>query len=200
MNIHSLLPVIGLLFVAAITPGPNNVLVMDASARRGRVAASAVVLGVVLGSLLLLGLLSLGAGRALQTFPGLRATLCIGGGAYLAWLGVALIARGAGNSDQQAHRRVPASVWGVAAFQLLNPKAWLLITTALAAMPEVGGVLGLAALITLLSSLCLSAWAVAGSTASRWLALPGVRLWFDRSMGGLLALSALGISAAAFFP
>jgi threonine/homoserine/homoserine lactone efflux protein len=200
MDVHSLLPIIGVLSAAAITPGPNNFLVMDASARGGMVAAGAVVLGVLLGSLLLLALVFLGVQQALQTFPMLRAALSVGGGAYLAWLGVALMLRGAGNPDRQTQRVLPASVWGVAVFQLLNPKAWMLITTALAAMPDAGGVVGLAVLIALVSSICLSAWAVAGSASSRLLAQPGPRLWFDRSMGGLLALSALGVIVGEFVP
>jgi threonine/homoserine/homoserine lactone efflux protein len=201
MQLESLLPVIGVLVAAAITPGPNNFLVMDASSRGGATAAGTVILGVVLGSLLLLALISLGLGRALHTFPAVGMALGIGGGAYLAWLGIALILRGAGARDRKVPTRTaPASVWGVAGFQLLNPKAWMLITTAFAAMSEAGGVVGLAALMVLVTSLCLSVWAVAGSLASRLLARPQARLWFDRSMGGVLAVSALGVIAGTVAP
>jgi threonine/homoserine/homoserine lactone efflux protein len=54
-------------------------------------------------------------------------------------------------------------------------------------------VLQLAALIAVISSACLSIWALAGTVSARWLARPRARLWFERTMGALLALSAAGI-------
>jgi hypothetical protein len=62
MQDHVWLPVTGVLVIAAITPGPNNFMVMEASARGGAAAAGSVVLGVVLGSLGLLSLVSVGVG------------------------------------------------------------------------------------------------------------------------------------------
>jgi threonine/homoserine/homoserine lactone efflux protein len=190
METHSLLPVIGVLVAAAITPGPNNFMVMEASARGGFAAAWSVVLGVVLGSLLLLALIVAGVARAMQMFPVIGTVLSVGGGAYLAWLGASLFLRHQRDGEVQ-RSATPASVLGVASFQLLNPKAWLLTTTAAAAMTGNGGVFTLAALTVVVTSICLSIWALAGRASSRLLQ-PG-RLWFDRTMGGLLALSAVGI-------
>lgn len=191
MESHSLLPVIGVLVAAAITPGPNNFMVMEASARGGFAAARKIVLGVVLGSLLLLGLIAAGVGQAMHAWPIIGVALSVGGGGYLAWLGVSLILRR--ESHEAARTAVaPASILGVASFQLLNPKAWVLTTTAAAAMSEDGQIVTLAGLTVLVTSACLSVWAAAGA-ASRRLFKARVRLWFDRTMGGLLALSAVGI-------
>ena len=44
MQDHVWLPVTGVLVIAAITPGPNNFIVMEASARGGATAAGSVVL------------------------------------------------------------------------------------------------------------------------------------------------------------
>lgn len=191
METHSLLPVIGVLIAAAITPGPNNLMVMEASARGGFAAASSVVLGVVLGSLLLLALIVVGVAQAMQVFPVIGTVLSVGGGAYLAWLGASLFLRRERGGEAQ-RSTAPASVLGVASFQLLNPKAWLLTTTAAAAMNGNGGVFTLAALTVVVTGICLSIWAVAGSASRRFLQ-PRGRLWFDRTMGSLLALSAVGI-------
>lgn len=198
MNIQALLPVLGVLIVAAITPGPNNFMVMEASARRGIAAAAAVVLGVVLGSFGLLALISFGVGAAMHRYPMLGLALSIVGGAYLAWLGASLILSRRGGSADEVPRGVPTTLWGVAAFQLLNPKAWMLIMTAVAAMSGNGTVVALAALIALVSSACLSLWALAGTASSRLLARPRTRLWFDRIMGAVLALSAARIIIDAF--
>lgn len=193
MEIHAWVPVVGVLVVAAITPGPNNFMVMEASARGGVAAAGAVVLGVVLGSLSLLALISLGVGSAVHAYPALGLVLSIAGGVYLAWLGASLIFRRAATSNRGTLPGMPTSLWGVAVFQLLNPKAWMLIITAVAAMNEAGSVLGLAALVALISSICLSIWAIVGAVSSQLLAGDRARHWFDRTMGALLALSSLGI-------
>jgi threonine/homoserine/homoserine lactone efflux protein len=87
---------------------------------------------------------------------------------------------------------------GVAVFQLINPKAWVLVTTAAAAMAGSADMILLGALIAGISSLCLSLWAVAGGALSRVLDRPRPRLWFDRAMGALLAISALGLIVDAF--
>lgn len=98
-----------------------------------------------------------------------------------------------GGCDIHGNARLPVSTVGVAAFQLLNPKAWVLVTTAAAAMSGTGSVFLLAALMTLVTGLCLSLWAMAGAVLSRLLARPRARRWFDRAMGGLLAVCAIGI-------
>jgi threonine/homoserine/homoserine lactone efflux protein len=193
MQGHVWLPVIGVLVVAAITPGPNNFMVMEASARGGAAAASSVVLGIVLGSLGLLTLVSLGVGSLIHANPRLSLVLSLIGAAYLAWLGASLILRRADTGAGENRHGMPTSLWGVAVFQLFNPKAWMLITTAVAAIGGAGNVLRLAALIVVISSTCLSIWALAGKASSRWLSGPRARIWFDRTMGALLELSVAGI-------
>jgi threonine/homoserine/homoserine lactone efflux protein len=193
MQDHVWLPVTSVLVVAAITPGPNNFMVMQASARGGAAAAGTVVLGIVLGSLGLLALVSLGVGSLIHACPRLSLVLSLIGGAYLGWLGASLIFRHAGTGASENRRGMPTSLCGVAMFQLFNPKAWMLIMTAVAALGGAGSVLRLAALIAVISSTCLSIWALAGTASSRWLSRPRAQLWFDRMMGALLALSAGGI-------
>jgi threonine/homoserine/homoserine lactone efflux protein len=193
-------PVIGVLFAAAITPGPNNMIVMQAGARDGIAAAVAALLGVVAGSLVLLSLVWWGVGGVMQAYPILELALSIGGAAYLAWIGIALILRARGNQPEAAYDGLPSTVLGVAAFQLLNPKAWVLVTTAAAAMPRMDGVFTLALLMTVVTTACLTAWALLGAASARLLARSHARLWFDRVMGGLLAISALGIVIDALEP
>ena len=58
----------------------------------------------------------------------------IAGVACLIWLGLCLIrkarAPGCGTNDQA----LPETAWGVASFQLLNPKSWILVVTAISAL------------------------------------------------------------------
>src|SRR5207253_7438049 len=52
MNV--LLGVSGLIFVSAVTPGPNNIAVLRIAGEQGLRATAAAILGVVLGSLAIL--------------------------------------------------------------------------------------------------------------------------------------------------
>lgn len=184
-----LLPVAGLLLAAAITPGPNNFIVFEAAARGGFAAAVRVILGVVIGTLLLLALVSAGIDAAMSAAPAIRIVLSVAGAVYLAWLGAAMLRPAARSASSSPQRSLPSSILGVAAFQLFNPKAWVLVATAAAAIGS-GSVVLLAVLIVIVTSLCLFVWTLCGKALARVLERRRPRLWFDRSMGVLLALSA----------
>ncbi len=186
----SVLPVLGALVAAAITPGPNNLIVMEAGARGGIAAACAAILGVLSGSLVLLVLVWFGLDTLIEAMPILASVLTLAGGAYLAWLGLSLLLR---HRSSTSHKALPSTLLGVATFQLLNPKAWMLIATAVAAISDVGGLLVLSILVVLVTSTCLSLWALAGAVAAQLLQKPRARDVFERSMGAVLALSAAGI-------
>ncbi len=203
MPMDPLVAVAGFVAVAAITPGPNNFIVMTAAGRGGFPAALPAMAGVVAGGLGLLVVIWSGAGAAFAAVPQLRLVLVAAGALYLAWLGAVLIwrARGSGTGlDQPAgHRRaggggLPSTMLGVAAFQFMNPKGWVLVATAAAAL-SAGGT-GLAALATLaalliaIPSVCLILWAGAGAAIAGWLGRPAARRRFDRAMGALLIASA----------
>jgi threonine/homoserine/homoserine lactone efflux protein len=185
------IPVIGMLVAAAITPGPNNMIVMEAGTR-GLVAASAAMLGVLTGSLMVLILVWWGVGAVIDAFPPLKLAVSIGGGTYLAWLGVSLWQRREENAADPPRRMLPSSALAVAAFQLLNPKAWMLVITAASVMPRSGSVVTLGILIALVTGMCLTLWAFAGAAAARMLERPAARQTFDRIMGSVLAVSAAG--------
>jgi threonine/homoserine/homoserine lactone efflux protein len=186
----SVVPVVGALIAAAITPGPNNLIVMQAAARGGVAAAAAAILGVLGGSLVLLVFVWVGLGRLIEAVPIFAIALSLAGGVYLAWLGLSLLLR---RSSSPSQATLPSTPLGVAAFQLLNPKAWVLIATAAAAMSDAGDLLVLTILLVLVTSACLVLWALAGAAAAHLLAKPRARGLFERSMGAVLALSAAGM-------
>ncbi|WP_129643009.1 LysE family translocator [Peristeroidobacter agariperforans] len=187
----SLLPVIGVLFAAAITPGPNNIIVMQAGAR-GMAPAIRAVLGVVCGSMVLLIFTWFGFGLATSVAPALTLVLHIFCAAYLAWMGVALLTR---EQTAAADAAVPSNPLGIAAFQLLNPKAWILVATAVAAMPRERSLALLALLMVAVTGACLMLWALAGTAATHFFARPAARRVIDRILGPVLVLSAVGIAA-----
>jgi threonine/homoserine/homoserine lactone efflux protein len=79
-----------------------------------------------------------------------------------------------------------------AAFQWVNPKAWIMgvsaFTTYLPAQSFLN-VAQVALLFALINAPCLSCWALMGSRLRRWMAQGQRQRLFNLLMGGLLVLS-----------
>ena len=185
-----------ILTAAAITPGPNNLIVMRAAARVGILGAVPAMIGVLLGGLTLLAIVSVGAGTLFAIAPGLKTIIAIGGGLYLAGLGVALV-MGSTNREADFARpeALPGGVTGLFGFQLINPKGWVLVLTVVSATYEQDGraliLMQLAGLFALIIAICLLLWSTLGSMMRRYMEGRRVRLWMDRVMGVLLIASSL---------
>ncbi len=93
---EDLIAAAGALVAAALTPGPNNFVVMRAAARGGLIRALPPIAGIVLGSLALLAVVAAGAGAAFEAEPRLEPALAIAGCLYLVYLGIRLLASGSG--------------------------------------------------------------------------------------------------------
>lgn len=191
---NSLLPVFSILTIAAITPGPNNLIVMTAASRGGFRAALPSITGVVWGGLFLMLIVWTSAGATFELAPQLRPLLQFAGASYLVWLGVLTIwhANRQGKENGADERiTLPDTLIGTALFQLVNPKSWVLVLTVTAAMSEkASGLIILAILMGLVTTSCLALWAWAGSTLAVWLKNENSKRRFDTLMGMLLVGSA----------
>ena len=191
----ALMAAAGLVTVAALTPGSNNLVVMRAAARAGAAGALPAVAGVVLGGLALLALVAAGGGALFRVVPHARSAVTLVGTAYLSWLGVQLVlARQAEEPSQQPVGTPATSVAALFGFQFLNPKSWVMATAAVSASQADGALaafLRLALLFTLIPTLCLLLWAGLGSLLTRALLDARRRARVDRVMGTLLLASAL---------
>ena len=187
----------GLLIAGAITPGPNNFIVMREAARAGWRGAVPAIAGIVLGSLALLLLASAGLVAALAAEPRIGTAVGVAGCLYLAVLGARLAAARPRDGDDPAGEppALPAGVWGLLTFQFLNPKAWLLVLTVTASAHSSLGphraLPLLAGLFVVVPAACLGLWSWAGVALTRWLRRPALRARVDRAMGVLLVVSAL---------
>lgn len=190
-----LLALCGLLCIAAITPGPNNLVVLRAAGHAGVRGAMPAILGIVLGGLSLLAVMMLGAGTVLASHPPLRQWIGLGGSLYLVWLGMSLCAGGIkplSTSTTAREPTLPAGTLGLIGFQFLNPKSWVMVLTALATLPAnaVRDYLPLAGLFVLIPTFCLLLWATLGAWLAQWLLRPTVRRSTDIVMGALLVACA----------
>ena len=187
----SIFAVASIVTIAAITPGPNNFIVMSAATRGGVATALSAIAGVIGGSIILLALVWTGAGALFVMMPEIQSMLRIAGAAYLIWLGFCLVRAANRSRQDEDGQALPETIWGVASFQLLNPKSWVLVITAISAVDEtLAGRISLVMIFVVVMGLCLTIWSVAGQLISNWLIDPQPKRIFDTVMGVLLIGSA----------
>lgn len=190
--------VVGLVSVAAITPGPNNLVVMRVAAHAGFAGALPAIGGILAGGLAMLFLVMAGAGVVFAAEPRLYPVITVCGGLYLGWLGGSLVIGSFARSDAQGAPptpALPASAAGLFGFQFLNPKSWVMVLTVTAAVQRSSelssALLPLATVFTVIPAFCLMFWSALGVLMTRWMGRRRVRNWVDRVMGLLLVVSAL---------
>ncbi len=121
------LSMLGFLWVAAITPGPNNMLLTSSGANFGFVRSIPVMVGIMAGMQTLLLCVSLGIGGLLLAMPSLHTTLKVLGSAYLLWLSWKIAtARYEELDASEKETAQPVKFYQGLLLQFLNPKAWLM--------------------------------------------------------------------------
>ncbi len=178
-------------FVAAFTPGPNNLIALASGANRGFRKTLPHVGGVALGFAVMIGLIGAGLGSLFGLYPRLYLILRYLAFAYLVYLAWH-IARSEGIGESGATGR-EVSVLGSAAFQWVNPKAWIAAVTVVSTFTDPARFatsLAVAALTNVgLAACAVSSWALFGTVVKTWLAKPVRMKAFNWSMAILLVAS-----------
>jgi threonine/homoserine/homoserine lactone efflux protein len=197
MDLHILLGQAGVLTAAALSPGPNNLVVMSAAARHGFVGTWRLIAGIVTGGLVLLALTVVGTDLMFVAHPAFKRWLALLGTGYLCYLGFQMCLPG----RMRGHGLPPvatnsgtAAAWRMFAFQFMNPKCWALMLSLAAYMGHtrpLQAFLALGVLFALISTLCLLTWSALGRLLENWLSSGHHRWHFDLTMGLLLIAGAL---------
>ena len=178
-------------FVASITPGPNNAMLMASGANFGLRATLPHLAGMIAGFFTLLIAVGAGLGGLFTAYPVLHLILGGAGAAYLLYL-AARIALSDKLSNRKAGAR-PLTFLQAFGFQPLNPKGWAMALGAMTAYaPQhhyLANVAVIAGLTILIGAPCSLAWTVCGVAMRRFLDRPKVLRAFNLGMGLLLALS-----------
>jgi threonine/homoserine/homoserine lactone efflux protein len=176
-------------FVSSITPGPNNLMLLASGVNFGFWRTVPHMLGIGAGFVTLLLSVGLGLGAVLTSFPALHMALKFAGGAYLLYLAWRIAM--SRSIDKDAGNGRPMSFLSAAAFQWVNPKAWVMAVTAMVLYTNAdrpfGSVLLVAVAFGLVNVPCVSSWAGFGVALRRFLADPARLKWFNIAMGLLLA-------------
>lgn len=138
MELSLFLSMLGFLWVAAITPGPNNMLLTASGANFGFWRSMPLMLGIMLGMQGILLLVAFGIGSLITLYPSVHLMLKAAGSIYLLWLSwkIATAAYEKLDTRQAQSRPIPFYQGGL--LQFLNPKAWLMALGAVASFSLTG--------------------------------------------------------------
>ncbi len=181
----------------SVTPGPNNAMLAASGANFGLKRTWPHILGIVVGFPAMFIAAGLGLGTVLVQLPLAHRTLQYVGAAYMLYLAWRVATAAPGASSGGAGR--PLTFVEAAAFQWVNPKAWIMALGAISTFTSVGGqiweeVLLLASLFAIISLPTTVLWACFGMIVGRLLGTSRAALRaFNLVMGALIALSVLSI-------
>ena len=190
--------------VASITPGPNNIMIMTSGLNHGIRASIPHMLGIVLGFAALLLSIGFGFGYLFERYTWLHQVIQIVGICYLIYLSylIATTTTSATASEAESNDNnidfaaKPFSFAQAALFQWVNPKAWVMGSTAIATYSAVGSdpiwqILGIVSVFMVFTLPAILTWLIFGVALQKLLSKAKYRRWFNVSMGLLLLMSLL---------
>lgn len=159
-------------FVSSVTPGPNNLMLLSSGASFGFVRTIPHMVGIGVGFLVLLLAVGAGLGALLTALPWLHTALKIAGGLYLVYLAYRIATSGAIDADGVEAGR-PMTFLEAAAFQWVNPKAWLMAVAGMSTYTVADAYLLTMLLVAFAFALVnlpsVSIWAAFGTAMRPWL-------------------------------
>ncbi|KAF1059113.1 LysE family translocator [Burkholderia gladioli] len=194
MNIITLsaLPA-GMLFalVTSITPGPNNTMLLASGVNFGFRRTLPHMVGISTGVAIMMVAVGFGLGEAFAQLPVLYTVLEVASIAYLLYLAWKIGTSGQVNANQGKSR--PMTFVEAALFQLVNPKAWMMVltdaTTVQLSASYGTNAIGMALVFILVGFPCIGVWAAFGQGMRGFLSNPRRLRMFNVTMAILLVAS-----------
>ena len=176
------------------TPGPNNVMVTSSGATYGFRRTLPHVLGISVGFPVMVLLVGLGLGSVFVAYPVVHKALKIVGVAYMLWLAARIAMAGRPEVNAANGRARPLTFFEAAAFQWVNPKAWIIAVAAVATYAGLAGNLWvetvmIAGVFMFVTLPAVSGWAMIGSGVGAVLSTDRQFRLFNGAMAALLVLS-----------
>jgi threonine/homoserine/homoserine lactone efflux protein len=194
MSYELMSALIGFAFVTSVTPGPNNLMLMASGANFGFVRSLPHMLGIGIGFTVMIALVGLGLIGLFDAFPISYTILKVFSVVYLLWLSIKIATASAPTAKTAGG--APMTFIQAALFQWVNPKAWSMALTAIAAyapgqtVPSILIVAGVFGAINLPS---VSVWTLMGQQIRRLLTHPSWLRAFNITMAVLLIASVVPV-------
>lgn len=182
----------------ATTPGPNNIMLLSSGLTFGYKRTIPHILGVMLGFPFMVLLVGLGLGFIFEKFPVIFSVLKIVGIAYLFWMAYKIANNKSSFNVNEDENSKPFTFLQSAAFQWVNPKAWIMAVTAISifvtAQDDTLMQVCIIAVIYMLSGMISSnVWTAGGVVLKRFIKSEnGIKI-FNMTMALLLIASVLPI-------
>lgn len=186
--------------VSSITPGPNNVMLAASGLNFGFRRSMPHLLGVNLGFTLMIFLVGVGLGSVFQQVPQLYTVLKYVGAAYLLYLAWKIA--NSGGMEDGAVSGKPMTFLQAAAFQWVNPKAWVMAVGVIATYTPQAGFFANLVIATVVCGIVnlpsIGVWVTFGTALRRVLHKPWAIRVFNISMALLLVASLYPVALEAF--
>lgn len=192
MTYSLLIGLIGFAVASSITPGPNNLMLLASGANYGLRRTVPHMLGISLGHAFMVFMIGVALLRLFETYPLINTALKVVGGLYMLWLAWK-IANAAPPEAREATGK-PFTFLQAAAFQWVNPKAWIMGITAITVYspPNLGVIAGAASVAVVFCTAnfpSVALWAWMGVQVRKWLGTAGRLRTFNITMAILLVAS-----------
>ena len=177
--------------VMSITPGPNNTMLLASGVNFGFRRTVPHMVGITVGCMVMMIAIGLGLGQLFARFPMLYPALEIASAVYLLYLAWKIAASRALSVYSAGQR--PMTFFQAAAFQWVNPKAWMMAVSGVAAFHINDNLLINALLLTAAFAIVnlpsITIWAAFGLGVRRFLSGAAALRAFNWSMAALLVAS-----------
>lgn len=190
MTLDLLIALLAFAFVASITPGPNNLMLMASGANFGFRRTVPHMLGVAGGFVVMVVLVGLGLMQVFQAYPVSYTVLMVLSVLYLVFLAWKIAT--AAPPAQFDEAGTPFTFLQAALFQWVNPKAWAMALTAISVYSpsrEFGAIVLVAMIFGLVNLPSVSTWTLLGEQMQRVLTNPQRLRLFNVTMALLLLAS-----------
>jgi len=189
----SLIPFLLFAFVASITPGPTNILILTNSQYFGVKKTIPAILGACMAASMIVLVSGAGAGEVLRQYPLIRQVMSWAGVLWLSWMSWQLFNAPAANLSAKTQRRFTAQA--AALLQIVNPKTWMMALAVVSLFAPAGEYalrdIALMALCFLVISVaCLMCWAWLGKAVNKLFRTTVTMVRFQRLMALCLFVSA----------
>jgi threonine/homoserine/homoserine lactone efflux protein len=180
-------------FVASMTPGPNNMMLLASGVNFGFRRTVPHMLGITIGFGVMIVLAGLGAGQVLGRWPWLYNVLKAASIGYLLWLAWKIATAGSVTGTEGSTDARPMTFIEAAAFQWVNPKGWTSSLSAISAytVPDhyLATMLLVAAVFVAWSPVAVIVWTAFGMQLKTVLSDPGRVRAFNIAMALVLVAS-----------
>ena len=180
------------------SPGPNNIMLLSSGLTFGYKRTVPHMFGIMLGFPFMVLLVGLGLGIVFEKFPVIFSILKVVGILYLFWMAFKVATNKSSLEVKEGEKSKPFTFIQSAAFQWVNPKAWIMAVTAISifvtSKDDSFTQVVIIALIYLLSSIfSTNAWTAGGVVLKRFVKDQKVVRILNIVMGILLVGSVLPI-------